>query len=384
LKPCVRRQPPRTNPQSEQKEPRKANGLWPTHDSALYFDALFTAKGFWAVDALRRWRKILIFPTRSAQRKFEPKGAPFMFSFRNIVSAVAAGLLAVLAPAAQAQHTVKLGNRSYVVHLPSYAVDAPILLGIHGVGQTPQSFESSTQLGARGKAAGYIVVLPQGTDSTGLGEYTWNAGYCCGTAMSNQINDVAFLDTVIADVRNRFTANSNAVYVAGMSNGAMMAGTYAAARAGQVRAVASVAGTPDPATLPGNGQPVPFLHIHGTLDGVVPMQGGVGRNTKYGTSYQPLQVSLDIAKAKFGTTFGRDRSRPGVKATEGFTWAAHAYAYRTVFVQGGKHVWFGSPGGAAMGSMESGVDATSEILWFFSNFTPPAPPFRREIERPDP
>ena len=94
---------------------------------------------------------------------------------------------------------------------------------------------------------------------------TWNGGYCCGAAARRGVDDLAFLDAVVADAVARFGLDGARIYAAGMSNGAIMAETWAAARPEGLKAVVAVAGSMDAAQVPVRGR-VPVLIIHGTAD----------------------------------------------------------------------------------------------------------------------
>ena len=74
----------------------------------------------------------------------------------------------------------------------------------------------------KASAEGFIVVYPDGT-SRRAPLLTWNAGHCCGYAMEQRVDDVAFISALIEDLAARFPIDRKRIYVTGMSNGAMMA-----------------------------------------------------------------------------------------------------------------------------------------------------------------
>ena len=51
---------------------------------------------------------------------------------------------------------------------------------------------------------------------------TFNAGSCCGFAQSQGIDDVAYVEAVLEDVRDTFDIDPARVYATGFSNGGMM------------------------------------------------------------------------------------------------------------------------------------------------------------------
>jgi polyhydroxybutyrate depolymerase len=192
----------------------------------------------------------------------------------TLISILFCSLLALSAKADSARQDIQLDGRSYLVDLPQQPAHAPIILVLHGGGGNAGQVAEDSGFGAPAMAMGYAVIYPQGV-SRMLGLATWNAGYCCGLAVRQNVDDVAFLDAVIADAAARFGVNAQSVYVTGMSNGSMMAERYAAARPDRVRAVAGVAGTLEVGRFAVEGA-VPLLVIHGTADTHVPFDGGVG------------------------------------------------------------------------------------------------------------
>ena len=113
-------------------------------------------------------------------------------------------LAALTLPALARTERVELGDRWYLVDLPSQARGAPVILALHGGGGDPGQFARSSGLGKAGTAKGYAVVFPAGTGRKGDRLLTWNAGYCCGSAARKGVADEAFLKAVIADVTARY------------------------------------------------------------------------------------------------------------------------------------------------------------------------------------
>ena len=279
-------------------------------------------------------------------------------------------LLAVVAVPALAETVTLADGRWYRVDLPPDPTGAPVILGLHGGGGNPDQFARNSGLSQPALSAGYAVIYPAGTSRRGLGLLTWNAGACCAHAAMVQIDDMAFLDAVITDAVRRFGLDAERVYLTGMSNGAMMAERYAAARPGNVKAVAGVSGTLDERFRVSG--PVPLLHIHGTADDHVPYLGGKGeasitRSVTFasvgstvaafvgaaGTPLVQLQGVIDPADDGM-QVIQRDWRRPdGIPMV------------RLLTVEGGGHVW---PGGrrAVHGGGTQDTSANDEILRFFA------------------
>ena len=266
--------------------------------------------------------------------------------------------------------TVKLGDRSYVVDLPARATNAPIILVLHGGGGNPAQFAANSGFSRPANAKGYAVIYPAGSARGRLGLLTWNGGYCCGFAAKARVDDVGFLDTVIADAVGRFGLNGDRVYLTGMSNGSLMAERYAALRAGHVQAVAGVSGTMD-VRATSIGGPVPLLHIHGTADPMVPYAGGVGQDSLTKTNWASVDQLIGAFVRAAGepltaSTWVIDPAEDGMSVTKtDYTDAKGRVMVRLMTVQGGGHAWAGSKRSTKQGGTAD-IDANTEVLRFFA------------------
>lgn len=191
--------------------------------------------------------------------------------------ALAAALLAALAPPVSAQdrpveHRLQAGGveRSYLLAAPSTASGpAPLVIALHGGGGNAGTMVPRWLSTAQRE--GFVVAFPQGLGRAGnMG--TWNAGGCCGYAMTTEADDVAFIAAVIDDVSRRAAIDPRRIYVAGLSNGGMLTHRIAREIGPRLAGVAVVAGALfDDASAAG---PVPILIMHGVRDEIVPYSGG--------------------------------------------------------------------------------------------------------------
>ncbi|GIH09915.1 hypothetical protein Rhe02_79820 [Rhizocola hellebori] len=181
---------------------------------------------------------------------------------------ILAGCRAAPSEGETSTHTVTVNGRerSFRVYTPPGASDkAPLVVMLHG------GFGSGTQAqrayGWDGLAdkEGFIVAYPDGLNRA------WNAGGgCCGQPGRENLDDVAFLEQMVAGLKG---IDSKRVYATGMSNGAMMA--YRLGCDSRVfAAIGPVAGTllgecPAPA-------PIPVIHVHGLKDTNVRFDGEPG------------------------------------------------------------------------------------------------------------
>jgi polyhydroxybutyrate depolymerase len=150
-----------------------------------------------------------------------------------------------------------------VVHPDSAGPGAPLVVVLHGRGGTGADMRS---LGFDDLAErdGAVVAYPQG-----LGR-SWNAGRCCGTAQSDGVDDLGFLDELVATLVRDDGVDPRRVYAVGFSNGGHLSYAWACA-GGALAGIAPVAGS-----LTGDcadPTPVSVLAVAGTADRAVPMAG---------------------------------------------------------------------------------------------------------------
>lgn len=280
---------------------------------------------------------------------------------------LAAILLFLALPAAA--DTVRLGDRLYEIELPAIPEGSPLILALHGGGGGPDQFASASGFGAAAVRAGYAVAFPAGS-ARGDRLLTWNGGYCCGYAARKRVDDQAFLTAVIADAVSRYGLDPGRVYLTGMSNGSILAETFAARNPDLVRAVAGVAGTMDSRSTRVLGR-VPILIIHGTADTMVPYAGGQGDTSLTRTSFASVgsvvQAFLAPWKGVLTQTERKiDRRDDGTSVTVTDYAKEGLVVLRLMTVEGGAHHW---PGGRKA-RLDSGktaeIDANVEILRFFA------------------
>lgn len=264
-----------------------------------------------------------------------------------------------------AAETVRLGDRLYRIDLPPRADGAAVIVALHGGGGSADQFARNTGLSVPANRHGYAVIYPEGSGRAA----TWNGLYCCGAAKRSGADDIAFLGRVIDDAIARFGLRPGPVYLTGMSNGAIMAQTYAARHPARVRAVAGVAGTMDTRRVAPTGR-VPLLHIHGTADSMVPYEGGEGASSLTRTDF----ASVASVEAAFLAPFGPLAMRERVidRVPDGMHVIARDHVdqsgvtqIRILSVKGGGHAWPGSRRAARQGGTGD-ISANAEILRFFA------------------
>lgn len=168
-------------------------------------------------------------------------------------------------------HTITVGGteRTYRVHQPAgLPAAAPLVVMLHGGFGSGGHAERAYGWDRLADTAKFAVAYPDG-----LGR-TWNTnGGCCGRSAREGIDDVAFITAMVDEISRDVGVDPARVYVAGMSNGGIMAYTLAC-NTGLFAAIGPVAATQlDPCSAP---HPTSVLHIHGTADPNVRYDGAPG------------------------------------------------------------------------------------------------------------
>ncbi len=204
-------------------------------------------------------------------------------------------------------------NRHYAVLEPgAFSDPVPMVILLHGGGGNINTIANQFGVTSLPAPLPYVVVIPQGLDPVGSmpPDGVWNSGHSF-TGAAHGADDVGFIDDLLVDVAahaagNGYRIDQSRTYVAGFSNGGMMAYRLAAERSEEFAAVgivaASIGGEPD-INDPGNvhvnhpaehdAEPVAIYHIHGLLDDGMPYYGGAsqGRTPR---ADLPTKAAMDI------------------------------------------------------------------------------------------
>jgi polyhydroxybutyrate depolymerase len=186
--------------------------------------------------------------------------------------------------------------RTFHVHVPesSSTTDVmPVVIVLHGGGGNGQSIERSTGFSDLADERGFVAAYPDGTGRRPH-RSTWNAHNCCGYAYDEQVDDVAFISSMIDQLIADFNVDPTRIYVTGFSNGAMMTFRIACELSDKIAAAAPNAGalnTDDCAP----GEPLPMLIINGDQDRNVPMAGGTSPNV--GVPIEDVRVDRPTSHA---------------------------------------------------------------------------------------
>jgi polyhydroxybutyrate depolymerase len=169
-------------------------------------------------------------------------------------------------------------ERIYFLHVPpSYDGNKPfpLVIVLHGRTQSPLDAQIYFTT-AKSDKEGFIVVYPEGLVH-GAEDTCWNVG---SGRYKFDTDDVGFIRELINRLEQGYNIDQKRIYVAGGSNGAMMAYLLGAEFSDRIAAIASVAGSigvmtdQGPEQIPEPSQPVSVIIIHGTEDESIPYEGG--------------------------------------------------------------------------------------------------------------
>ena len=180
-------------------------------------------------------------------------------------------------------HTIG-GDRPALLVLPSGydpQTPMPLVLSLHGYGSHYMFQDSYFGLSPLVNSHNFALILPNGTRDEN-GRRFWNAtGLCCGVT-DNKPDDVAYLTGLVEEAAERISIERT--FPAGLSNGAFMSYRLACESMPGLTAVVALAGSSftDP-TRCASARPISILHVHGTGDDVVKIEGGSNPDLGEGT-----------------------------------------------------------------------------------------------------
>ena len=256
----------------------------------------------------------------------------------------------------------------------------PVVISLHGGGGSAEGQQQHTRMDELADREGFIVVYPDGSGRLKNRLLTWNAGTCCGYAMTEHVDDVNFIAAMLDDLAQRVSIDTRRVYATGMSNGAMMAYRLAAELPDRIAAIAPVAGgmvLADDAPK----RPVPIMHIHSVDDPRALYAGGLGPPFPM-TNSRVMHPAVEQTLATWSRVNGCKgeplvtQKREGEGASRGQTATLLVYQGCKAELEhwrltGAGHVW---PGGKRdtmvriLGPETQVIDANVGMWRFFSRF----------------
>ncbi len=271
-------------------------------------------------------------------------------------------------------HTLTVDGleRTYFVHVPANIdpnIPAPVVLVLHGATMNAPMISWFTGLNHKADEAGFITVYPNGTGKHS--SFTWNGGNCCGPAMQNGIDDVAFIRTLLDDLPGIVRVDPKRIFVTGISNGAVMAYRLASELADRFAAIAPVAGPMGFETCAPT-RPVSVLHFHGTEDQFAPFAGGVGAKSLFKSNFFSVDHTIRMWVQANGCRDEPlveelpDRVDDGTHVTRTvYSGGRDGSEVVLMTVHGGGHTWPGrDPRTKELGKSTMNVSA-NDLMWEF-------------------
>jgi polyhydroxybutyrate depolymerase len=163
------------------------------------------------------------------------------------------------------------------VHVPDGfdpGTPTPLFIFLHGYGATGPLNDLLLGFGPEAKRRGLLFATPEGTRDPNDSQF-WNATDACCNFFSSDVDDVAYLRSLIDEISAKVSVDPKRIYFAGHSNGAFMSNRFACDAADRVAAFFSLAGATyaDPSMCEPS-EPVSMIQAHGLLDDVVLYEGG--------------------------------------------------------------------------------------------------------------
>ena len=267
-------------------------------------------------------------------------------------------------------HESAAGSLAYKLYLPASAgktgLPLPVLVMLHGCGQSPDDFATGTGMNALAEELGIIVVYPA-QDRRAQQNRCWN-WYRRGD-QGRGGGEPALLAGVTRDVLRTAPADPARVYVGGLSAGASMALILAAsypdifaavcAHSGLARGAAHDATTAAIAMrhgAPGSRSPgpMPTIIFHGEDDKVVHVRNARFIAARAVDAYKDLRRTELTSRGRGGYPYVRVSHRGGKGRSFTEFWV----------VKEASHAW---SGGSRSGRFAdpAGPDASREMLRFF-------------------
>ncbi len=262
-------------------------------------------------------------------------------------------------------------SRTYVVHVPKghdQETPMPVVLALHGATMNGPMMAWFSGLNRKADEAGFIAVYPNGTGS--FSSFTWNGGDCCGSAVENQIDDVAFINALLDDLMGTYHVDTRRIYATGVSNGANMAYRLGSELSDRIAAIAPVAGSVG-TEISRLKRPVSVLHFHGTLDEYIPFLGGKGTKSISGTQFWPVDQSIRSWVKSNGCD---ENPKIDLLSKNGDDMKVTRKTYRavkdgtevvSVVIEGGGHTWPGMRSPAATLGKSALTISANDLMWEF-------------------
>lgn len=175
----------------------------------------------------------------------------------------------------------------------------PLLINLHGYTGTGASQTLYTFMQDAANKAGVAYIAPNGTKDN-LGNNFWNSGKSCCNFNQKEVDDVAFLDSLIDKALAAASIDAKKVYLFGHSNGAFMSYAYLCSGSKKIAAIAGLAGAMDIDNKNCGASPNHILLIHGEMDETIQYQGGALFGNRFTSVAQTIERWSAINQCRIG------------------------------------------------------------------------------------
>lgn len=269
---------------------------------------------------------------------------------------------------------------TYHLHVPTQSSQrgAPLVIVFHGAGGNGLDYLNKNGWAALSEQEGFVVVAPDGLPAIPrmpanfrLNPRLWNSGQLNARSPRAKINDMVFVNALLADVAQRTSVDTKRIYATGHSNGAGMTFKVGAELSNRFAGIATVMGL----NSSEGAHPVkalPTLMLLGTRDPLNPLEGGE-RQLPWGKStVPPVAQGIQAWARSLDCTAPALKERDDEQVTvERFDRCRDSATFTVWYLKGQGHAW---PGGqesglpeSVMGPNVSRVQATAVIWQFFSS-----------------
>lgn len=309
---------------------------------------------------------------RGGQQGAAPNAAPVAPAISSTPGG-AAPTAGTIAPAPLAGDVTRLlssggRERTYVLHVPA-GLDGgarPLVVVFHGGGGNAQNAMAMTGFNTVADREGFVVAYANGTGRAKDVLLTFNAGNCCGYALEQKVDDVAYTRAMVAAIEGELPIDRKRVYVTGMSNGGMMAYRLACEMADVFAAAAPVAGALNVPCAP--AQPISLVAYHGTADRNVQYDGGppgASIDLAHPRTDAPVAQSLGAFVSANGCPEEAQTTTRGHIRTEVRAPCRSGTAVTLYTVVGGGHAWPGGPRLRGLADTPTTELSATETMWAF-------------------
>jgi polyhydroxybutyrate depolymerase len=243
-------------------------------------------------------------------------------------------------PPADSERSVAVDGlaRHYLLHIPpglSAGSPVPLALVFHGHRMNGDAMVAMTGFNTLSDTNQFIVAYPNGTGPAEA--LSFNAGLCCGFAVTNALDEAAFVRAILSDLEGFLAIDPARVYVSGFSNGAMLAYRLACELSDTIAAIAPVAGNLGYEPCRPRGK-VSVLHIQGLSDDSSPFADD-DRSPDLHPDIRSVQGSVALWASFDGCAGLPEETRNGIATHWVYPECAAGTVVELYSLHGVGHIW---------------------------------------------